>query len=100
MPRLRRQAIAGSTLQNRTWTTLAANILCVSSYEKGQEFLRTCKSIGCRVLLLTSKSSRWRLAARILDEMFFMPEDIAQHHLIYTVSYMNRRNPSIALSAR
>ena len=28
-------------------------ILCVTSYEKGQEFLRTCKSLGCTVLLLT-----------------------------------------------
>jgi hypothetical protein len=28
-------------------------ILCVSSYEKGQEFIRTCKALGCRVLLLT-----------------------------------------------
>jgi len=28
-------------------------ILCVSSYEKGQEFIRTCKAIDCRVLLLT-----------------------------------------------
>ena len=24
-------------------------ILCVSSYEKGQEFIRTCKAAGCRV---------------------------------------------------
>jgi len=28
-------------------------ILCVTSYEKGQEFLRTCRAMGCRVLLLT-----------------------------------------------
>jgi hypothetical protein len=28
-------------------------ILCITSYEKGQEFLRTCKALGCRVLLLT-----------------------------------------------
>src|SRR5205807_1065052 len=33
-------------------------ILCVSSYEKGQEFLRTCKRIGCRVLLLTVEKLR------------------------------------------
>src|SRR5580704_17143547 len=33
-------------------------ILCVSSYEKGQEFLRTCKAIGCRVLLLTVERLR------------------------------------------
>src|SRR5258708_12831262 len=69
-------------------------ILCVSSYEKGQEFLRTCKSIGCRVLLLTVEKLRdgdWPRES--LDELLFMPEAIAQHHLIYTVSYMNRSQP-------
>src|SRR6266403_1614626 len=74
--------------------TRPLTILCVSSYEKGQEFLRTCKSIGCRVLLLTVEKLRdgdWPRES--LDELFFMPEDIAQHHLIYTVSYMNRSQP-------
>ena len=33
-------------------------ILCVSSYEKGQDFLRTCKSLGWRVLLLTVEKFR------------------------------------------
>ena len=33
-------------------------ILAVSSYEKGQEFLRTCKSLGCRVMLLTVEKLR------------------------------------------
>jgi hypothetical protein len=28
-------------------------ILCLASYFKGQEFLRECKRLGCRVLLLT-----------------------------------------------
>jgi len=31
-------------------------VLCVSSYEKGHDFMRECKEQGCRVLLLTSKS--------------------------------------------
>ncbi len=33
-------------------------ILCVSSYEKGQEFIRTCKAMGCLVLLLTVEKLR------------------------------------------
>jgi len=69
-------------------------ILCVSSYEKGQEFLRSCKALGCRVLLLTVEKLRdadWPREA--LDDVFLMPEDIAQHHLIYTVSYMARSQP-------
>jgi len=71
--------------------TRPLTILCVSSYEKGQEFMRTCKSMGCRVLLLTVEKLRdgdWPRES--LDDLFLMPEDIAQQHLIYTVSYMAR----------
>ena len=28
--------------------------LCITTYEKGQEFMRECKREGCRVLLLTA----------------------------------------------
>jgi hypothetical protein len=69
-------------------------ILCVSSYEKGQDFLRTAKSLGCRVLLLTVEQFRngnWPRDS--IDEMFFMPEEIPLEHLIHTVSYMARFQP-------
>jgi len=69
-------------------------ILCVSSYEKGQEFLRTAKALGCRVLLLTVEKFRngdWPRDS--IDEMFFMPEELPLEHLIYTVSYMARSQP-------
>jgi biotin carboxylase len=69
-------------------------ILCVSSYEKGQEFLRTCKAIGCRVLLLTVEKLRDAAWPReSIDELFFMPEQLPLEHLIYTVSYMARSQP-------
>jgi biotin carboxylase len=67
------------------------SILCVSSYEKGQEFMRTCKSMGARVLLLTVEKLRdgdWPRDA--IDELFFMPEELPLQHLIYTVSYVAR----------
>ena len=66
-------------------------ILCISSYEKGQEFLRTCKAIGCRVYLLTVEKLRngdWPREA--IDEMFFMPEDLPLAALINAVSYAAR----------
>ncbi|HVS90325.1 MAG TPA: hypothetical protein VHF01_19140 [Candidatus Acidoferrum sp.] len=69
-------------------------ILCVSSYEKGQEFLRTCKAMGCGVLLLTVEKLRnanW--PKECIDEIFTMPEDLLLQHLIYTVSYMARSRP-------
>ncbi len=66
-------------------------ILCVSSYEKGQEFLRTCKAIGCRVLLLTVEKLRhaaWPFEC--IDEVFTMPEQIPLRDLTYAVSYTAR----------
>jgi biotin carboxylase len=69
-------------------------ILCVSSYEKGQEFLRTCKAIGCRVLLLTVEKLRdadWPRES--IDEMFFMPEELPTLDLINAVSFAARSQP-------
>jgi biotin carboxylase len=66
-------------------------ILCVSSYEKGQEFLRTCKSLGCTVLLLTVEKFRhasWPREA--IDEMFFMPPELPLRDMIHAVSYATR----------
>ena len=69
-------------------------ILCVSSYEKGQEFLRTCKAIGCRVLLLTAEKLRqadWPFES--IDEVFSMPENLALQDLLYGVSFTARSQP-------
>ncbi len=69
-------------------------ILCVSSYEKGQEFLRTCKAIGCRVLLLTVEKLRhadWPFES--IDEVFSMPENLPLQDLLYGVSYTARAQP-------
>ena len=67
-------------------------ILCVSSYEKGQEFMRTCKRLGCTVLLLTVEKLRgadWPREA--IDEMFFTPGEIPVGELINAVSYAARQ---------
>ena len=70
------------------------NILCISSYEKGQEFIRTCKGMGCRVLLLTVEKLRngdWPFEC--IDEVFTMPEELPLQSLIYAVSYTARSQP-------
>jgi len=66
-------------------------ILCVSSYEKGQEFIRTCKAMGCRVLLLTVEKLRYAAwPFECIDEVFTMPEELPLQNLIYAVSYAAR----------
>jgi biotin carboxylase len=53
--------------------------LCIATYRKGDEFLRECRSAGCRVLLLTDETLRdsdWPREA--IDEVYYirrtMPE--------------------------
>jgi biotin carboxylase len=66
-------------------------ILCVSSYQKGQEFLRACKEMGCRVYLLTvEKLSNGDWPQEAIDEMFFMPEELPLPALLNAVSYAAR----------
>jgi biotin carboxylase len=69
-------------------------VLCLTSYEKGQEFMRACKDEGCRVFLVTVEKLReadWPREA--IEEMFFTPEEISQRDLIYSVSYIARSRP-------
>ncbi|HSP91359.1 MAG TPA: hypothetical protein VLN08_10640 [Vicinamibacterales bacterium] len=66
-------------------------VLCVATYEKGQEFLKECKRQGCRVLLLTTDTLRdaaWPREA--IDEIFFMPRDIVRDDLLKGVSHAGR----------
>jgi biotin carboxylase len=69
-------------------------ILCLTSYEKGYEFLRTCKELGCRVLLLTLEKFREGAWPRdCVDEFFYMPEELPLPAIVNTVSYLARWQP-------
>jgi hypothetical protein len=69
-------------------------ILCISSYEKGQEFMRQVNREGWRVLLLTSetlKAADWPRDS--LDEIFYTPDaerEWSMRDMIYGVSYLAR----------
>ena len=70
-------------------------ILCIASYEKGQDFLRECKRQGATVVLITSLSlkdkARWPLDS--IDEIFYMPDEDHRWDLVQTrnaVSYLAR----------
>lgn len=66
-------------------------ILCISSYEKGQEFLRECKRQGCCVFLLTlTKLEHAGWPREAIDEMFFIPDLYNRNDVILGVSYMAR----------
>lgn len=69
-------------------------ILCISSYEKGFDFMREAKALGCRVILLTSKSlenADWPRES--IDEIFYIPDKNKEWEMkdvIYGVSYLAR----------
>jgi len=66
-------------------------VLSLASYEKGQEFIRECKRLGCRVLLLTLDKLRdadWPREA--IDEAFYMPENFPLDALVRSVSFVAR----------
>jgi biotin carboxylase len=68
-------------------------ILCLSSYEKGQEFLREAKRQGWHVILMTKealKDADWPRDS--IDEVFLMPELSIRQHMINAVSYLARMN--------
>lgn len=70
-------------------------VLCIASYQKGEEFMRQCKREGCRTFLLTSKSledAPWPRES--LDDIFLIPDKENEWHLpdvLHGVSYLARR---------
>jgi biotin carboxylase len=67
------------------------SILCISSYEKGQAFLREVAALGCDVRLLTLdrlQNAAW--PKDILTEFLTMPEDLTPAQVLNTVCYLAR----------
>ena len=66
-------------------------VLCIATFEKGQEFMRECKRLGCRVLVVTMEKLRdadWPREA--VEEFFYLPEDYKLEDLTRGVSYLAR----------
>jgi biotin carboxylase len=65
--------------------------LCITTYEKGQEFMRECKRQGCQVILLTAEKLRdadWPRES--LDDTFYLPEQIALADTVQAVTHLAR----------
>jgi biotin carboxylase len=65
--------------------------LCITTYEKGQEFMRECKRQGCRVILLTAEKLRdadWPRES--LDDTFYLPAEIALADIVRAVTHLAR----------
>jgi biotin carboxylase len=66
-------------------------VLCITTYEKGQEFMRECKRQGCRVFLLTAEKLRdadWPRES--LDDTFYLPADLPLIDIVQAVTHLAR----------
>ncbi len=66
-------------------------LLCVTSYEKGQEFIRECKRQGAYVILLTVtalENANWPRES--IDELYYMPDLSKSDEVIRAVSFLAR----------
>jgi len=66
-------------------------LLCITSYEKGQEFIRECKRQGAYVILLTVTAlehAHWPRES--IDEVYFMPDLSKADEVIHGVSFLAR----------
>jgi biotin carboxylase len=65
--------------------------LCITTYEKGQEFMRECKRQGGRVILLTAEKLRDADWPRdVLDDTFYLPEEIPLADIVQAVTHLAR----------
>ncbi|MFZ0417062.1 MAG: ATP-grasp domain-containing protein [Candidatus Sulfotelmatobacter sp.] len=65
--------------------------LCITTYEKGQEFMRECKRQGCRVILLTAEKLRdadWPRES--LDDTFYLPAELPLADIVQAVTHLAR----------
>jgi biotin carboxylase len=66
-------------------------ILCITSYEKGLEFIRACKHQGAYVILLTVtelEHANWPRES--IDEVFYMPDLSKKDEVIRGISFLAR----------
>jgi biotin carboxylase len=66
-------------------------ILCLTSYEKGQDFMRECAESGARTLLLTVEKLRdadW--PREVLADVFLLPDFENLEHVTNAVSFLAR----------
>ena len=66
-------------------------MLCIATYRKGDEFLRECKRLGCRVLLLTDEKLRdadWPRES--IDAFYYIRRDMSEEDIRKGTAYLAR----------
>jgi biotin carboxylase len=67
------------------------NIICLATYFKGVDFMRECKRLGCRVVLITKeKMLQEDWPRESLDDVYAVPNDAPPELFIDLVSFLAR----------
>jgi biotin carboxylase len=93
MPTPFHRAILSSLLEKRILMpeSRPLTLLCITTYEKGQDFMRECKRQGCHVLLLTAEKLRdadWPRES--LDDTFYLPAELPLADIVQAVTHLAR----------
>jgi biotin carboxylase len=76
---------------SRSEVGIRPSLFCISTYEKGQDFLREAARLGCEVRLLTTeKLAHADWPKEDLAEFLTMPEGLTCEQLLNTVTYLAR----------
>lgn len=68
------------------------NIICLATYFKGADFIRECKALGCRVILITKeKVLREDWPRESLDDLFAVPNDSGPPLFIDLLAFLARK---------
>ena len=68
------------------------NIICLATYFKGVDFIRECKALGCRVILVTKeKVLREDWPRESLDDLMAVPNDAGPPLFIDLLAFLGRK---------
>jgi biotin carboxylase len=71
----------------------ALNVVCLATYFKGVDFIRECKSLGCRVVVVTKERflhEDWPRDS--IDDLFALPNDAPTEVFIDLMRHISRTN--------
>src|SRR5712691_11601779 len=69
------------------------NVICLATYFKGVDFLRECKRLGCRVVLITKeKMLKEDWPRESIDDLIAVPNDAGPPLLIDLVAFIARKD--------
>lgn len=73
-----------------------SSILCFTTYFKGVEFMKACKTLGCKVILITSQKLEHKEWPReSLDEIFYISDDndnVNMDNVMKGIAYIMREH--------